>query len=503
MIRRKRLYTSYLTNGRSGGIITGLLIFMTILLSLSSCIKEEFNSEQLNTHLQINPGIAAPIGWARYQMDEMLDSSLNSDELYIDENGFMYLVYSMDPYTIMANEIIDIQNLQPTVSSIDNPFGERTDLALLDSAYTFKTSLAFNLPISGTSNAEIDSILLRDGVMTISISSPYDQLFWDARISIEGIPGSVAGFNDEANSVTDTLDGITLPLDNTPPNSNALKFNITVTLWDTLAVIDPGPILNINISLMNLDYSAIYGYLGNFDIDIGPETFPLDFHNDLGGGSFTFSDPRLNIRFQNSFGLPIEMDMTDFYATGSGGQTYPIEPTGGESFIKKIDYPQPGEEGLLSADSLIMDKTNSTLVTVVSEPLSTFTAHISGRSNPEGPPKDNFILDTSRLSVSADLILPLSGTSDTILVSDTLRFVFREYFDNPPEEILRLMFRVTYITQFPVDVKTQVYFLGEDPDAPPLEVLFDSDDERRIIKGTTETDENGIAIPIRNGCPGG
>ncbi len=489
---RKELYIRELSHFRLRGLFKGPIILLTILLCLSSCIKEEFKAEQLSTNLQINPGIATPIGWARYQMDEILYDSLNPDELYIDENGFMFLIYSMDPFSVRADEIIDIQNLQPTGPSIDNPFGVTTDLDLLPEAYTFDTIVSVNLPIEGTTESAIDSILVRYGEMTLSVSAPdYPEMIWSARILIDGVPDWQATLDDIDNSVTDTLEGITLPLDNTVPNSNALRFNIIVTLWDTLAVIEPGPILDINISLMDLDYSAIYGYLGSFDINIGPETFDLDFINDMAGGSFTFADPRLTINFQNSFGLPIHMDLADLYATEIGGNPHFITPTGGGSFQKDLLYPVIGEEGSLVADSLVINKDNSNLAEVLSEPLSTFNFHAIGTANPNGPPGNNFILDNSILTVSTDLVLPLEGMSDTISIADTLHFVFREYFDNPPEEIQRLIFSVTYVTQFPVDVKTQAIFLDENTD--PLDYLFVPGEEL-IIPGA-ELDGNGVAIP--------
>ena len=59
-----------------------------LLLALfSSCIKEEFNAENLDTSLRFSPGVAAPIGYVRYQMDELLDTA-NSTQFSTDDNGF-------------------------------------------------------------------------------------------------------------------------------------------------------------------------------------------------------------------------------------------------------------------------------------------------------------------------------------------------------------------------------------------------------------------------------
>ena len=76
------------------------VFILGLLLIISSCIKEEFNADILDPSLQINPGVAAPIGWARYQLDEILTDSLNADELVIDENGFISFVSLTDRGTV-------------------------------------------------------------------------------------------------------------------------------------------------------------------------------------------------------------------------------------------------------------------------------------------------------------------------------------------------------------------------------------------------------------------
>ena len=73
-------------------LIPGLLICM----ALSSCIKEEFNADHLDPTLQINPGVAVPIGWANYRMEEILLDTLNPDALVIGDDGFISLVYTQE-----------------------------------------------------------------------------------------------------------------------------------------------------------------------------------------------------------------------------------------------------------------------------------------------------------------------------------------------------------------------------------------------------------------------
>jgi hypothetical protein len=493
LISGKRLYISGLAAIRRVKHVSPALLVLVILLSFPSCIKEEFNAEDLSTSLQINPGIAVPIGWARYQMDEFLNDSSGAvpDELIIDENGFMSLIYKQDLFSVRADSIISLPNQSPAVQSIDSPFDVQVDLGLLDSAKEFQDTVTINLSLEGLTDAVIDSILLSYGQLTLSVSAPsYPEMIWSTRILIEGIPGWQATLDDIDNSVTDTLDGVTLPLYNTDDDQNALRFYLIITLWDTLAVINPGPILDLSISLVDLDYSAIYGYLGNFEMQVGPETTDLDFFDEMAGGAFEFADPLLNIDILNSFGLPIDLDLTDFFATESGGAVHFITQEPGDTpFMIEVGHPETAEDDPVPT-SYSINRENSNLEEVVTYPLATFTAGATGTANPEGPPNENFILDTSSLSVSSELVLPLEGQTDTIIIRDTLPFIFRDYFDNPPEEIERLIFSATYVTQFPVDVITQVEFLDQGENH--LDYIFD--DEDRIIIDGAEVGPDGIAI---------
>jgi hypothetical protein len=498
---RNQLDTSDLNKDRGGVIIPLFFLFMTVLLPLSSCIKEEFNSDQLNSRIQISPSIATPIGWARYQLDEMLSDSLSENEIKSDLDGFLYLVYPTDTFTFPAGEIVQIGDLPATMTAINSPFGVRTNLDTLPEPFVYFDTIEIPLPISGLSNAEIDSIVFRYGEITVETTAPsYPDLFYQVKVFIEGL--GVQATSDEAGNPDPLIfQNKTLVIDNTGPVKNAIKIILTITLQDTVATIDPGPIINMNFSMANVDFSTIYGYLGNFEVNIGPQTLELNFFDQLSGGKFHFEDPQLAIHTANSFGLPVGLDLSGFSATG-GGQTEFLTVTDISVTDNFYTLPYPGfdEKGLTVIDSMIIGAENSNLDSLLELPPSSFTVETTGTANPdtthlEGLPRDQFILDNSSLSIWAEMTLPLYGTTDTLSMADTLRFVFTEFFDTPPEEIKQLIFRVSYITQFPVEVISQVYFCDENYQI--LEVLFndenDPNHELRKVRGAVDEDNNGIS----------
>ena len=121
----------------------------------------------------------------------------------------------------------------------------------------------------------------------------------------------------------------------------------------------------------------------------------------------------------------------------------------------------------------------------------------NGSCNPGGITHSNFLLDTSRITLAAELVLPLYGYADLILIMDTLDFIFDDFYDNPPEEIKSLTFRLNFTNGLPVDVNFQVYFADEG--GVILDSLFtDLQDPLRLVQGATDTDGDGKADPIES-----
>jgi hypothetical protein len=491
LFSRKPHNISDLFRNRLRRIILRALPVMLIPVAISSCIKEEFNADLVDPTLQINPGVAAPIGWAKYRLDEILMDSLNPDEMIIGADGFISMVYHTNLASVQASEIISIENLSYE-KILDNPYGISVDLSSLDTLEEFNYSLPIPLTINGTENAAVDSILVRTGFITLNASSRYPDLNWDVRFGIPGIPDFQVTLDNSYTSAIDTLDGDILPIN---PADNTIPMGIILTLKKSSGTIGPGPIIDISISISDFEYNVIYGYLGQFPLNAGPQSLPVDFFRRTTGGTFYFADPKLTINFRNSFGLPIQVDTLSFTAIGREGQFSPITGPGipGPTNPRILAYPQWGEEGQTVADSIVLDNSNTDLFDVLGTSPGEITVRMAGSTNPGGETHDNFLLDTSQLSISAELLLPLYGYADLLLIADTLDFIFADFYENPPQEIRRLFFRLEFQSQFPVDVSMQLYFY--DQGFNMLDSLFHIEgDERQIVRGV-DVDGNGIAIP--------
>jgi hypothetical protein len=474
-------------------ISTRLVLIIALLMSLVSCIKEEFNSDVFDPTLQINPGIAAPIGWAKYRLDEILFDSLNPGELIIGQDSFITFIYNQDLISVDASEIISIPDVMPDPVSINTPIQIVLDSSM--GIIEYRDTIDIPIALDSTTGAEIDSIVLEFGLLNINVTSGVPGLMWQTRLSIVGIPYHQITPSNDIPSATDTLESETIPLN----PSNVLRVSMILNLFPptdgSTLIIDPGPLIEISISLTEIDYSVIYGYLGSFAINVGPRILPVNFYNGLEEGTYSFSDPNLKIEFINSFGLPISIDLLDLQAIHRDGSTTQItgDSIPGPSNERIIAFPQPGQEGMSISDSILLtrDNTDNLFDILETSPVG-ISMEVNGSTNPAGENHQNFIIDTSSLSISSELFLPMEGYAYLLLLSDTLDFVFGTFYDHPPEEIEKLIFRINIKHRFPVDVNLQLYFT--DDSYMVLDSLFrDPADQSKIVEAAPDENGDGIA----------
>lgn len=461
--------------------VSAWILIGSIIMLLNSCIKEEFDPDKFDPSLQITTGVAAPIGWAEYRLGELFDSLFTDDELLIGEDGSISFVYTDSLFSLSASEFLSI----PDISA--PPFSISTDANLpLPPGILKIDSMDFqlNLELNNSSGEEIDRIRFNEAILNVNLSGPdLDSVGWAVKVEI--------GRDRDYTWVTSGLQSDTLiseSLQLVPPNIIPVKIliNLDNPFDDTIIVIDPLD-FDVEISITGIDFNALYGYLGVFQIGAGPVNMPVNFYNKLEAGTFTFKDPRLTLNFDNSFGVPLAIDTLDLVIIDRNGIPEPITGAGiPPPGTIELDYPGLSQEGdIVNTDHILnRENTDNLFSSLLSTP-SGMRINAGGSSYPGGPQHGNFIMDESRLDINAELLLPMEGIAQFQVMSDTLDFVFSDFFDNPPEEIKQLIFRINFRHQFPLDVRMQVYFY--DGSGAVLDSLFhDTQDPKRVVEGSRE-----------------
>ncbi|MCK4852607.1 MAG: hypothetical protein KAT31_00060 [Bacteroidales bacterium] len=479
-------------------LVAGSILLLALL---SSCIKEEFDANSLDNSLQFSPGVAVPIGYARYQLEELLDST-NATQISPEEDGFMNLVYSERLESGMASDLIKVGDFWRT-TSIENNLGIPIDLSAITNPVSFTDTAWIPVTIGIASDARIDSVILKSMDLTIASSTLIDvngSVYAESQDITDNLGNifSISSSFNNPSSVYQLID-YTLRLTDTPGDRSEIEVVYTVTLYPSTGIIQPNStVLNITIGLSAVEYSVIYGYFGQFNLDLPILFIPMDLYNPIYQGSFHFEEAELRLIFRNSFGVPVQMTLNEFQITGKNGQITTIIggnlPAPGVPTI--LGYPRIGEEGETKVDSFILTADNSNLFTALETSPSELRLDADGLVNPSDTAY-NFVVDSSQYEVLLELLLPMNGYADNLTVMDTLDFIFSDFYNKPPEEITRLIFRLNFTNGFPLNMKVQAYFYDENDVL--LDSLFhDPGDPASFIAAATDSDNDGKVEPIEH-----
>lgn len=487
--------------------ISVLLFFLASAILFNFCIKEEFDPKKLDTEFVINPGIAAPLGYIHYELDEILEDSDQSWKIMVDEDSLMSLVYETEVLSQQASEFLQFSEINHT-GYIRNNSTKTVDFRIVRFPVyeNIQTDTVFLVltGYEGPVESEIDSIKVKSINIIVEIITQYDELKGRLIITSPNIRNKYQGkWADWSTAVwiqtaylNTSVNDCVIILSNDSSRRNVIP--LIIKMWpdySPVAVPAGDPILNYSITINNLEYSAIYGHLGNINIRIDPQTLMVDFFNSLEEGTFYFSQPELRFIFKNSFGIPIQVLTTDFQIFSGDGNRRDITGTGVPSLENQriINYPALAQLGQKVYDSISLNKDNSNLAEAMEISPDGVIFGIETVTNPYGNNTYNFILDKSQLNVNAKLILPIDGYTGLMIIEDSVKFEFDDFFQNPPEEIKRLALRLNFINGFPVDISTQIYFLDEN------HAIVDSVfNERYLIQAGTDTDGDGKVDPFKN-----
>ncbi len=367
-------------------------------------------------------------------------------------------------------------------------------------SFTFTDTLWIPVTIGIAGDARIDSVIGASMDLTVDFTTHFN-LEGEVCVESQDIIDPQGNIFSLCRRINDPTIGYnlmdyTLRLTDTPADRSLIEVIYTIKLDPTSGIIQPGdPIVDFTVGLSAIEYDVIYGYFGQFSLDLPPVNIPLDLYNPIYQGSFYFEGAELRMIFTNSFGIPVEMTINEFGVLGRNGQFTSI--TGGnlpaEGVPTVLGYPGLLEIGDTKVDSFILNAGNSNLFTVLETGPTDLNLDVDGRINPLGT-EYNFVTDSSEYKVLIELFLPLNGYADNVVVKDTLDFVFSDFYSKPPEEIKRLILRLNITNGFPLNMKIQAYFFDENDVL--LDSLFqDLQDPARFIPAAIDTDGDGRVEP--------
>lgn len=451
---------------------------------MNSCIdKKDFDMDRLaaGTYEPIN---AIPIANSKLTMWDIVK---DYDSLHLveeDSTHFLTLVYRGERKSNFGENALDFSDTS-FVSSLDfsipggSPVTGSVTLPEITESFIF---------ITPNGNEEFDSLFLTSGSINIvmdagNLNHNADIVITIPSIKRGGVPISQTISYTGQSTVNSTIDlsNSVVYFEHPTPYANQITFSYVITINGTGNPNNSPYNVSLEQSFESLEYSVLYGYLGQPEFVIDPDTIFVElFDNHLIGAlDFKFKQPKLILDIENSIGIPSYLDVERLVAKSNVNDSVEVN-------INTIDINSPtidqvGEKALTHREYDNVDE-------AVNISPQCFIYKVNPVLNPQGDNgEQNFVMDTSNINIKAKVELPLWGTINQFVLQDTFDFKFENY-----KEIDWIEFKIVAENWFPVDAKIQLYMVDSNYN------ILDSaiTDANQIIDAGIPTSENDeVEIP--------
>lgn len=251
---------------------------------------------------------------------------------------------------------------------------------------------------------------------------------------------------------------------------------------------------DITINFNNMSFSSIYGYLGEYEMLLGNAEIDIDmFDEELEGGNILFTDPRFALNIKNSYGLPVEIELSDIstYST-INNVTTPINFTGVNPFY--IDYPRLNQVGESTDSSYQINSSNSNIDEAIETLPNKLNFKIRAATNPLGlTDRNKFVTDSSKMEADVEVVLPLYVRAGGFSVSDTSEFNLDEEIGEEIDYLEYLRLTLDATNGIPMGVNMQIILTDENYN--PIDSVFTDDD--LVLEAASLDADDKVLSPIQ------
>lgn len=475
-------------------------IFILFLIFEISCIKDTFDKNKLITQINVDAGVALPIGYKTFTINNLINNISSNANISIGPDSFVTLKYHQKVSSYNASHYVQFPP-DIFIEVIQNKLWSDIDLStltqpmvIIDTAYM---DFSFNY---GLSNELIDSIWFNKCSFDLISMSDYkingNIQFTFPALTKNGLAlqqNVVVGGTDQ---IVD-LSGYHLKLNSKPNSHNLMQILYKLTINQTPVLIPSrGVFCLFQFELSNTVYDAMFGYIGKQPMNIPVNSVMLDFYNQVQQGFFHFQNPKMIFRTANSMGIPIGIGINNFQAKTkySGLQILSVQGLPTDTSPAIIKFPSYSQIGQTVNDSAVFDITQTGLFTTPDKVPTQIFFGVNAMSNPNGNTSPNFILKDSHYDVDLEFQIPLWGYTKFLLMqTDTIKFNVKQFYNQNFNELKQLQFLIDITNRFPIDFNTQIYFA--DATYNIIDSMFTAP---ILIAGATDTNGDGKVEPLKN-----
>ncbi len=477
------------------------VIVFALVLSVSSCIKDNFNFDKWDREVQYDASFAAPAIWGDIAFTDVVELYDSTGLLIENDEGYISLQYKTNVSSDTVQSIIYLED-QSTNGTITSPV---FNFAGFDSfgdtvSYLYTSDMPFTM---FNPEAEIDSILLKTGILNLATNSTYGH---SARLYItfptvtkNGVPFSdmftyVPG-GGTAVSLNNDFSGYKIDMTQTATGFNEIPVNIRLTLYYSGSGVPNTGSMSFDADMTGMRYSIMHGYFGLNTLFFQSDTIDISlFRNqDWDIERYRFIDPKFKIYYENSYGIPSQFYFTHLMANSALDDQdiniidYGIGLPIGESNPFDVSYAFVAGEKM--RDSLILNSGNSNIADVVNARPKWIQFKAKATTNPTGHSHNNFVTDNSKIDVDVIMELPLWGYVYNFNARDTMDIDVSDLF-NDYNPLKRALVRIDIQNGFPVEAFGQIYFVDDSYNV--LDSLFYTYEERLLA--AANVDANGRVL---------
>lgn len=479
-----------------------LVLFCFLTIPFKSCVdSDDYDFDKLSEKVDWQPNFVAPVGFGEYSLWYLLNQHEKKSEdqtIVVGADGLIHIKYTEKGiFKYEASEVLNFPDQDPYPASLDIPatytpipipFTSDVDLG--------SKKVGFNIKADNT-----DIILTQlelDTKIIFTVINPVDKVI-SLKVTLdEGSVGLVdpmtKDFTVNPNAINQLLEwdltGLVFKFP-TPSVNNTLHVSFGATILSDASgtITSNGNDLDITYQLGGINFIIAKGDFGHQSIDIGSGDINMgvDFWDDI-NGNFTFSDPRININFNNKVGVPFKV-LANMTGSNSDGVSLDLDPA-----PQLPAYPTTEAAVLAGIDAAILyNKDNSQIVPFMALPPSgniTYSGSVRINENLDGSIYNpltsgnniNIISGTSSISADLEMDIPMDFKADNLSISDTID----EVDIDDAEKMIKAAVIITSENGLPLDVKIESVLFTD----ASFTVLSTISDES-IIKaaGVTSTGE--------------
>jgi hypothetical protein len=489
---------------RKTGIIWGALL-LPVLIFLNSCMEDYWDFNKIDDEIELNTWLAAPIVYGSVNIQDLLNEIDNSSD-YVREfdDNLLYIAFSNQLLSYTADELVSLPNQQFFQLYLESDINiPAWSMSSMDDTISFPKQK--NGEFNFNNNEKIDSIYLKTTTVNVHVESTFkhegyliiksDNIIEPDGSSFERefLAGNTAG--NFSTDIAFPIDGSKIYLDNiTDPLKTFLPLDIELRLINSGNAIQSGDRCDITMVFDDITFSSVYGYLGEFETLMSDGEVTIDlFEEELEGGNILFTDPRFALNFKNSYGLPVEIELSDLSTYSKiNDVTTPLTFTGVNPFF--IDSPTLNQVGEAVDTSYEINNDNSNIDLALKTLPNKFNYKIRAATNPLGPTgRDNFVTDSSKMEADIEVILPLYVRAGGFSVNDTSEFDLEQELGEEIDflEYFRLTLEAT--NGMPLGVNMQIIFTDEN--YSPIDSVFLDDD--LVLEAASLDAEDKVLSPVK------